>query len=356
MARDDYGAISVISEEEREILGINGPRKPQDEDEEKLFETIGKAADKIGETQIGRKIGTIITVILLALLSGGANMSIIHEFMNGDDEGPIGGCLESNATNYNPKATFDDGSCNFVVIVYGCTDPEAVNYDPQATHDNGRCNILNQNPNGSTNETQTNETVYGCMDIDANNYNDKATDDDGSCEYEHEENHCNHTDMYAWNGLSHGNVSRPSNSSTDFYMDFDTNCDDDEDPLPILVYYDLVHVLLDANDTDGDGNQVYYDNYVYTKVFFNISGWNEDYHWFKYDELFETPFEENFNDIYEGYWMYYIQFYADYNGDGNYHGYEDSEGNFTDEWVGYSSNWAEGDLADWAWVLEKEEE
>ena len=117
MARDDYGAISVISDEEKEILGIGGPKKPDDDEEEKLFETIGKAADKIGETQVGKKIGTIITVVLLALLSGGANMSIIHEFMNGDDEGPIGGCLEDNATNYNPKATFDEGSCNFVVIV-----------------------------------------------------------------------------------------------------------------------------------------------------------------------------------------------------------------------------------------------
>jgi hypothetical protein len=139
MARDDYGAISVISEEEREILGIKPPKKT--DEEEGLFETIGKAGDKLGETQVGKKIGTIITVILLALLSGGANMSIIHDYFNGDDEGPVGGCLEPNATNYNSKATFDDGSCNFVVIVYGCTDPEAVNYDPQATHDNGRCNI-----------------------------------------------------------------------------------------------------------------------------------------------------------------------------------------------------------------------
>ena len=56
MARDDYGAISVISDEEREILGISGPKKPSDEEEEKLFETIGKAADKIGETQVGKKI------------------------------------------------------------------------------------------------------------------------------------------------------------------------------------------------------------------------------------------------------------------------------------------------------------
>ena len=59
MARDDYGAINVISEEEKEILGIGGAKKP-DEEEEKLFETIGKAADKIGETQVGKKIGTII--------------------------------------------------------------------------------------------------------------------------------------------------------------------------------------------------------------------------------------------------------------------------------------------------------
>ena len=292
---------------------------------------------------------------MLALLSGGANMTILHDFFNGDDEGPIGGCLESNATNYNPKATFDDGSCNFVVIVYGCTDPEAVNYDPQATHDNGRCNILNQSPNSTNNETQTNETVYGCMDIDANNYNDKATEDDGSCEYEHEENHCNHTYMYAWEGLSHGNISRPSNTSTDFYMDFDTNCEKPEAPLPVMVHYDLVHVLLDANDTDGDGNQVYYDNYIYKQMFFNVSGWTEDYHWFKYDDMFETPFEENFNDIYEGYWMYYVSFYADFNGDGDYYGYEDDEGNFIEEWVGYSTNWQEGELADWAWTLEEEE-
>ena len=342
MAQDDYGAISVISDEEKEILGIGGPKKPE-EDEEKLFETIGKAADKIGETQVGKKIGTIITVVMLAILSGGANMSIIHDYFNGDDDiGPIGGCLESNATNYNPQATFDDGSCNFVVIVYGCTDPEAVNYDPQATHDNGRCNILNQSPNGTNNETQTNETVYGCMDIDANNYNDRATEDDGSCEYEHEENHCNHTDMYAWNGLSHGYVSRTSYNSLDFFMDFDTDCDDDDEPLPILVYYDLIHVIVEE---DENGNKsLSYDGYVYTQVFFNVSGWWEDEHWFEYEELFENDLEENFNDIYEGYWFYYVSYYADYNGDGDYYG--------EDEYVGYSTNWGSGEIEEMGWVLD----
>jgi hypothetical protein len=351
MARDDYGAISVISDEEKEILGIGGSKRPDDEEEEKLFETIGKAADKIGETQVGKKIGTILTVVMLAILSGGANMSIIHEFLNGDEDiGPVGGCLEENATNYNPKATFDDGSCNFVVIVYGCMDPEAVNYDPQATHDNGRCNILNQNGTGENNETQTNETVYGCMDIDANNYNERATEDDGSCDYENEENHCNHTDMYAYNGLSHGNVSRASNYSLNFYMDFDTNCDDEEEPLPILVYYDLVHIMVDE---DENGNKsIYYDNYVYTRVFFNVSGWFGDEHWFEYDELFEIPLEENFNDIHEGYWVYYVSYYADYDGDGDYFGYNEEEG--TDEYVGYSTNWGNGQIEESGWILEED--
>ena len=38
---------------EREALGIGG-RRPEDE-EEGLFETIGKAGDKLGETQLGKE-------------------------------------------------------------------------------------------------------------------------------------------------------------------------------------------------------------------------------------------------------------------------------------------------------------
>ena len=67
MARDDYGAISVISDEEREALGLRG-RKPDDE-EEGVFETLGKTADKIGETKLGQKIGSILTVFILAMFA-----------------------------------------------------------------------------------------------------------------------------------------------------------------------------------------------------------------------------------------------------------------------------------------------
>ena len=66
--------------------------------------------------------------MLLALISGGANLTILDDYFNGEDDGPLGGCLQVDATNYNPDATFDDGSCNFLVIIYGCTNPEAENY------------------------------------------------------------------------------------------------------------------------------------------------------------------------------------------------------------------------------------
>ena len=110
MARDDYGAISVISDDEREALGIGG-RRP-DEEEEGLFETLGKAGDKLGDTKLGQKIGSILTVLLITLFgSGVADIGMLTELF-GDEEpiGPIGGCMDNSAVNYNPQATFDNGS------------------------------------------------------------------------------------------------------------------------------------------------------------------------------------------------------------------------------------------------------
>ncbi len=42
------------------------------------------------------------------------------------------GCTDSDAENYNPEATADDGSCTYEVVL-GCTDLEAINYNPEAT-------------------------------------------------------------------------------------------------------------------------------------------------------------------------------------------------------------------------------
>jgi hypothetical protein len=281
MAQEDYGAISVISDEEKQILGIGGAKKPK-EDEEKLFETIGKAADKIGETQVGRKIGAIITIVLLAILSGGANMSIIHDYFNGEEEiGPIGGCMQTDATNYNSKATFDDGSCNFLIIIYGCTNPEAENHQPNATHDDGRCVVINDIPNG----TNGNETaaIYGCMDTTANNYDDKATEDDGSCDYEdeYEEEHGNHSSIHfypGWYNEETDNVSvfwvNRDAEGISVLTDIDTDCYDFN--TSVLLYVDVWHA------ESGD--------YTWKDITLTVDGLAWDEHWlnFTFEELNET--------------------------------------------------------------------
>lgn len=51
--------------------------------------------------------------------------------------GPTYGCTDPSATNYDPNATANDGSC--IYPIYGCTDPAALNYWEWATEDDGSC-------------------------------------------------------------------------------------------------------------------------------------------------------------------------------------------------------------------------
>jgi len=83
------------------------------------------------------------------------------------DEDEVPGCTSSDADNYNPLATDDDGSCQ----ISGCTDAEAQNYNVNATEDDGSCEFLIVGTQGCT---------YG----DATNYDSAATLDDGSCEFD----------------------------------------------------------------------------------------------------------------------------------------------------------------------------
>jgi hypothetical protein len=257
-----------------------------DDDENGLFESVGKAADKISETSVGKKIGTVLTVILLAVLSGGANLTILDQYFNGEpDEGPVGGCLQHDATNYNSQATYDDGSCNFLVIIYGCTNAEAENYQPNATHDDGRCVVINDNTNNTVNETAA---IYGCMDMEANNYDDKATEDDGSCDYEdeYEEEHGNHSSAHFYPGWYNNETDNmsvfwvdPNADGISVLTDIDTDCYDYN--TSVLLYVD---VWIDANE-DGEN-----DEYAWKDLYINVSGVNWDDHWinFTYEELNET--------------------------------------------------------------------
>lgn len=109
----------------------------------------------------------------------------------------IRGCMDSSATNYNSRATEDDGSCKYVIP--GCTDVNALNYNPSATQNDGSCQYpistvtgctdstaLNYNPNATEDDGSCRyptKSVRGCTNPKALNYNPDATEDDGSCRY-----------------------------------------------------------------------------------------------------------------------------------------------------------------------------
>lgn len=118
----------------------------------------------------------------------------------------IRGCMDSNATNYNPLATVAD-ICNYSkqVTKYrkvpippppppptpptppyipptprpqpvkrrGCTDSSATNYDSNAQVNDGSCQYPTPQP----------AKVRGCTDSTATNYNPSAEIDDNSCKY-----------------------------------------------------------------------------------------------------------------------------------------------------------------------------
>ena len=70
------------------------------------------------------------------------------------------GCTNSLASNFNPAATNDDGTC----IIVGCIDPQACDYNPQANSDGGCTDLCG-----------------GCTNPEAYNYDSNANVDDGSC-------------------------------------------------------------------------------------------------------------------------------------------------------------------------------
>jgi len=51
------------------------------------------------------------------------------------------GCMDPDATNYDPEAMISDDSCEYLPpeVVKGCTNIDALNFNPDATEDDGSC-------------------------------------------------------------------------------------------------------------------------------------------------------------------------------------------------------------------------
>jgi hypothetical protein len=103
------------------------------------------------------------------------------------------GCTVDQACNYNPAATLEDGTCDFIsCLIFGCTDPIACNYDLLAEYADGTCQYAtfpfdcngdclgDDDGDGICDEFE----IFGCIDSMSCNYFIGATNDDGSCTYD----------------------------------------------------------------------------------------------------------------------------------------------------------------------------
>ena len=99
------------------------------------------------------------------------------------------GCTDIAATNYDPAANTNDGSCTYAYD-YGCTDPLACNYSAIAIFDDGLCagyygctdaTAFNYDAGAGCSDGSCVPVVFGCTDPTSLQYDPFANTDDGSC-------------------------------------------------------------------------------------------------------------------------------------------------------------------------------
>jgi len=147
-------------------------------------------------------------------LGVGANAVYMFENFNVEPQEDVPGCTDPASCTFNPEATVDDGSCEFLDAIgvcggdcteaspdsptvcagdemYGCTNLDACNYDSMANINDGSCVGTPVNfcdcdgtiPDSDNDGVCDEDEVAGCTDGMACNYSADATDEDGSCEY-----------------------------------------------------------------------------------------------------------------------------------------------------------------------------
>ena len=115
------------------------------------------------------------------------------------DENEIPGCTDPTASNYNPDATDDNGTC-IPELVGGCIIPFACNYDPDADYyipgscifgpcdgapQSDFCYDVNACNYGAFSQCEFESCLaLGCTDSVACNYDAEALYNDGTCEYD----------------------------------------------------------------------------------------------------------------------------------------------------------------------------
>ena len=114
----------------------------------------------------------------------------------GQAQTDVSGCMQEYACNFNPEATEDDGSCEYLSCI-GCMNEFACNYDPLAIYPLNNCEFLSCA--GCTSELACNydpealvpneaacdfESCVGCTDFTACTFDPEATLTDlNLCEY-----------------------------------------------------------------------------------------------------------------------------------------------------------------------------
>jgi hypothetical protein len=145
-----------------------------------------------------------------------------------DDSGscqyPSSGCTDQTACNFDFTAVADDGSCEYTSCS-GCIAPSACNYDPAATLSDGTCIFPDIDGNcGPVCDSDVDgdgicdaDEIAGCSYSTASNYSATATDDDGSCMFFG----CTNGDYSNYNAFANNDDSNCSNTplSADFNGD-----------------------------------------------------------------------------------------------------------------------------------------
>lgn len=81
----------------------------------------------------------VIEAVQMVNTQLGGNLEGFDDWGIGEGDGIVPGCTDPNATNYNPAATTNDGTCSYPSSYYGCTNPDATNYSPSAIFDDNSC-------------------------------------------------------------------------------------------------------------------------------------------------------------------------------------------------------------------------